>query len=76
MMEAREEFDEIDLNKDGFIDREEVRSMEEVPPEEEVDEFFHTYDADGDGKVSFEEIIQGDADDGGFDDYEEEGSIA
>jgi len=49
--EAREEFDSIDTNKDGFLTREEILSMEEVPEQEEIDEFFETYDQDKDGKA-------------------------
>ena len=58
--EARQEFDAIDVNKDGFITKEEILEMEEVPEVEEIDEFFSTYDANGDGRVTFEEIITAD----------------
>ena len=38
--EARGEFDEIDTNSDGFIDREEIAAMPEAPEDEELEEFF------------------------------------
>ena len=59
--EARGEFDEIDTNSDGFIDREEIAAMPEAPEDEELEEFFDTYDVNKDGKVSFEEILEADA---------------
>ena len=49
--EAREEFNSIDTDTDGFLTREEIMAMEEVPEQEEIDEFFETYDQDKDGKV-------------------------
>ena len=58
--EAREEFDSIDTNHDGFISREEILEMEEVPEREEIDEFFNTYDSNSDGRVTFEEILHAD----------------
>ena len=58
--EAREEFDSIDTNHDGFISREEILEMEEVPEREEIDEFFNTYDKNADNRVTFEEILESD----------------
>ena len=58
--EAREEFEQIDTNKDGFITREEILEMEEVPERDEIDEFFSTYDRDADGRVTFSEILKAD----------------
>ena len=58
--EAKEEFEQIDTNKDGFITREEILEMEEVPEREEIDEFFSTYDRDADGRVTFNEILKAD----------------
>lgn len=59
--EAKEEFESIDTNKDGFITREEILEMDEVPEREEIDEFFNTYDRDADGRVTFDEILNADA---------------
>ena len=56
--EARVEFEAIDTNKDGYISREEILEMDEVPSPEEIDEFFATYDLSGDGRVEFEEILK------------------
>ena len=58
--EAKEEFESIDSNKDGFITREEILEMDEVPEREEIDEFFSTYDTDNDGRVTFKEILDAD----------------
>ena len=58
--EAREEFESIDTNKDGFITKEEILEMDEVPEREEIDEFFGTYDTDNDGRVTFQEILKSD----------------
>lgn len=49
VLEAQEEFSSIDLNKDGTITRDEISNMEEPPEQEEIDEFFETYDENGDG---------------------------
>ena len=61
LKEAKEEFEQIDTNKDGFITREEILEMEEVPEREEVDEFFNTYDKNTDNRVTFEEILRADS---------------
>ena len=59
--EAKAEFESIDTNHDGFITREEILEMEEVPEKEEIDEFFDTYDVDPkDGRVTFQEILHAD----------------
>ena len=58
--EAREEFDSIDTNKDGYITKEEILEMDEVPEKEEIEEFFGTYDTNKDGRVTFDEILQSD----------------
>ena len=34
--------------------------MEEVPERDEIDEFFNTYDDNGDGRVTFDEILSAD----------------
>ena len=49
-----------DTNKDGYISREEILEMEEVPERDEIDEFFNTYDDNGDGRVTFDEILSAD----------------
>ena len=35
--------------------------MDEVPERVEIDEFFNSYDKDADGRVTFEEILNADA---------------
>lgn len=62
IQEAKEEFETIDTNRDGFISREEILEMDEVPEREEIDEFFSTYDLDSDGRVTFHEILKADED--------------
>ena len=49
--EAHEEFRGIDTNGDGFLTRAEIMAVEEVPEEEQIDEFFETYDQNKDGKA-------------------------
>lgn len=50
-------FKEFDLNGDGFIQREELRSvmvkMGQSPTEEELNSMFEAADADKDGNISF-----------------------
>ena len=60
IQEAKDEFKGIDTNNDGFITREEILEMSEVPEREEIDEFFNTYDQNADGRVTFAEILRGD----------------
>lgn len=55
--ELRAEFDAMDLDKDGLIDRRELSQMEDAPEEGDIDEFIMSFDQDGDGKISYEEII-------------------
>jgi Ca2+-binding EF-hand superfamily protein len=35
-------------------------AMQEVPEEEEISEFFDTYDRNNDGSVTFDEILEAD----------------
>lgn len=60
MNEAKEEFESIDTDKDGFITKGEIMAMEDVPEMEEIEEFFDTYDSDKDDKVTFAEIVAAD----------------
>jgi hypothetical protein len=48
-------------SQDGFITREEILEMDEVPERDEIDEFFNTYDKDADGRVTFDEILTADS---------------
>ena len=56
--EAAKEFDQLDLNGDGSVSREELQKIAkrqsgaEGMNEEDINEFFATYDANGDGFVS------------------------
>merc|ERR1711988_1729841 len=59
--EAREVFDEIDLDKDGYITQEEILKMEDAPEPDEIKEFFDLYDKEKDGKVDFQEVLDADA---------------
>ena len=63
MTNATEAFNKLDLNGDGVVDREEVRSLitkgaiylpesaTEQMKEEKIDEFFARYDENWDGKI-------------------------
>ncbi|EPB80601.1 EF hand [Ancylostoma ceylanicum] len=55
-------FREFDLNGDGFIQRDELRSvmqkMGQSPTEEELDAMFNAADQDHDGNIDFKEFLQ------------------
>ncbi|KAJ1641006.1 hypothetical protein T492DRAFT_925324 [Pavlovales sp. CCMP2436] len=70
--ELRREFDAMDLDRDGLIDRSELSQMEDAPEESDIDEFLSSFDKDGDGKISYDEIIDdvNEARDGGAEDEE------
>ncbi|KAG8459628.1 hypothetical protein KFE25_000984 [Diacronema lutheri] len=55
--ELRAEFDAMDMDKDGLIDRQELARMEDAPEEQDINEFITSFDQDGDGKISYDEII-------------------
>ena len=68
--ELRAEFDAMDLDKDGLIDRRELAQMEDAPEESDIEEFITSFDQDGDGKISYEEIIDDAINHVGEDDYD------
>mmetsp|Transcript_4577 Transcript_4577/g.11803 ORF Transcript_4577/g.11803 Transcript_4577/m.11803 type:complete len:100 (+) Transcript_4577:23-322(+) len=70
--ELRAEFDAMDLDKDGLIDRRELSQMDDAPEESDIDEFIMSFDQDGDGKISYEEIIDDAMNNPGNDDGEVE----
>ena len=58
--ELRKAFDVMDANKDGFVTKDELKNLlkglgEDVT-DEVVDEMISIADANGDGKVEFEEF--------------------
>ena len=63
--DIREEFDKIDTDKSGMIDKNELRNllekiakkMGEPLKEKNVDETFDQLDKDKSGKISFEEVF-------------------
>ena len=65
--DAREEFDKVDTDKSGLIDKNEFRKiLEKVaknvggkpPKEEDYDEVFKQFDKDNSGQISFDEAYQ------------------
>lgn len=60
--ELKKAFQVFDMNKDGFISREELHSvltkMGEQLTEEEVDEMMEEADKNGDGKIDYEEYVE------------------
>ena len=66
---AELDFDNLDINKDGEIDRNEVMKLalqgvrmfeakDAVARDRKVDEFFHTFDTNGDGKIQKSEWLE------------------
>mmetsp|Transcript_18613 Transcript_18613/g.28561 ORF Transcript_18613/g.28561 Transcript_18613/m.28561 type:complete len:93 (+) Transcript_18613:20-298(+) len=51
------DFNSFDLNKDGFVDAQEVREKNPKVGQEELSAFFVESDKDEDGKVSLEEYL-------------------
>ena len=65
--ECREEFDKLDTDKSGLIDKKEFRVLLDKiakniggtpPKEEDFDEAFNGFDKDNSGKISFEEVFK------------------
>ena len=65
--DAKEEFDKIDTDKSGLIDKNEFRKiLEKVaknvggkpPKEEDFDEVFKEFDKDNSGQISFDEAYK------------------
>lgn len=55
--ELRAEFDAMDTDGDGLIDRDELATMKDAPEESDIDSFLSSFDKDGDGKISFDEVL-------------------
>ena len=51
-----EDFNSLDINKDGWIDAGEIRKTVPGMSESDITEFFDLYDGDRDGVFSFEEF--------------------
>lgn len=71
--ELRAEFDAMDADGDGLIDRTELAQMEDAPDEQDIDEFISSFDQDGDGKISYDEIIDDALNNPGIGEGEDEG---
>ena len=65
--DVREEFDKIDTDKSGKIERNELKAVLEKMSkkmgghpvkDEELDDIFKGFDKDNDGKITFDEIMQ------------------
>ena len=59
--ELQEAFEIFDLNKDGSISKKELenilRSLNEDPEEEEIQQLLDEVDVDGNGEIDFEEFV-------------------
>ena len=65
--DIREEFDKIDTDKSGMIDKNEFKSLvdkvankigENPPKEKDIETAFNEFDTDNSGEISFEEVNQ------------------
>jgi len=54
--EIVKEFDDADVDSDGFLSKEEIRQMLDMHDETKVNELIKTMDTDQDGKVSYAEF--------------------
>eukprot|EP00093_Oithona_nana_P006213 06213.XXX_291093_290812_1 [CDS] Oithona nana genome sequencing. len=50
------EFDNADVNTDGFLSKEEIREMLDMHDETKVDALIKTMDTNNDGRVSYAEF--------------------
>jgi Ca2+-binding EF-hand superfamily protein len=58
--DAKKAFEQRDVDKDGFLTREEFKSlMKEKTNRDKADTWFEQRDKDGDGKLSFDEFRSG-----------------
>ena len=63
LVQVGEEYDKLDANGDGNVDREELIAVARSQgqgrnvPEADLDSFFENFDANGDGKVSKQEWL-------------------
>ena len=63
LTQVGEEYDKLDSNGDGNVDRDELIAVARAQgqgknvPEEDLNTFFTTFDANGDGKVSRQEWL-------------------
>ena len=59
--EYQEAFEMFDVNKDGTISKKELefilRSLNEDPDEDEINQLLEDVDVDGNGEIDFEEFV-------------------
>jgi Ca2+-binding EF-hand superfamily protein len=65
--DCKEEFDKIDTDKSGLIDKDEFRKLiekiakntgGEMASEKDIDDVFKEFDTDNSGKISFDEVMK------------------
>ena len=65
--DCKEEFDKIDTDKSGLIDKDEFRKLiekiakntgGEPASEKDIDDVFKEFDTDNSGKISFDEVMK------------------